>query len=80
MNQIFLLLLVTIAIVIISSLILAFVLWGAKNTLFKGQIAWKAKEIPIRRNKSSSKSSLLKRIDLESSNFLKNQKEEARNK
>tara|TARA_Y100001968_G_C19299184_1_gene688178 strand:- start:441 stop:608 length:168 start_codon:yes stop_codon:yes gene_type:complete len=50
--------------------------WSARKSLYKGGVAWSAKELPIKRNTANKDSSLLKEIEVQSNEFLKEQENE----
>ena len=71
----FILILIAILIfALISVSVLLFLAWSAKKTLLRGETAWSAKNIPIKRNKASRNidrgSSLLEAISEETNEYL----------
>tara|TARA_Y100001968_G_C18839342_1_gene472786 strand:- start:109 stop:354 length:246 start_codon:yes stop_codon:yes gene_type:complete len=74
MNQFILILIAILILAIIVFLGLFFFAWSAKKTLLRGETAWSAKNIPIRRNKPSNRrergSSLLEAIYEETNEYL----------
>ena len=68
--QMLIIFLIVIILVLASIAIMA---WSARKTLYKGGVAWSAKELPITRNRKRKDSSLLSEIALQSKEFLEEQ-------
>ena len=62
--------------IILAAAFLSIMAWSARKTLYKGGIAWSAKQLPIIRNRKRKDSSLLNEIAMQSSEFLKEQEKE----
>mgnify|MGYP001167717617 CR=1 FL=1 len=80
------LLLIGIALAMLAALAIfgfLFFAWSAKKTLVRGETAWSAKKIPIKRKRFDSKKkrsdSFLESISAETSEYLKS-KDESNNK
>ena len=73
LNQI---LIISFIVIILGLVFFLLMAWSARKTLYKGGVAWSAKELPIKRNTANNDSSLLKEIEVQSNEFLKEQENE----
>ena len=69
-------LIIFLILIILALAFLGIMAWTARKTLYKGGIAWSAKQFPIIRNQKRKDSSLLNEIAMQSSEFLKEQEKE----
>ena len=73
MNNFALVFIGIIILIFITLALILFIAWSAKKTLIRGGVAWSARELPLKRNKKPSTSSLLKEIEIQSEEYLKEQ-------
>ena len=79
MNHLFLIVLILAVLSIIILFLFLLFAWSAKKTLVRGETAWSAKNIPIKRSKNITKkdreSSLLESISIQTRDYLISEEE-----